>query len=238
MQRGTNRTREAEVSVRRATTDDISFLAQIDLIATTPPFERSMWDRYLEDTGTSTARFLEAVFIEDASNWGRVEDFIVLEVGGTPAAACAVYDSAAQRPDRGMINMDKLSAVAGRLGWARAAVEAFRSIYEKDWRGGEVFLAPQAEAIVETVGVLPEYRGMGLGHRLMHESRKEALRRGHESIGIMVIHGNDGAARLYERYFEPYVTYHASFFGGEFPGITKYRASLVANGTREEGEAR
>ncbi len=237
MQRTTDRRRAEEVSVRRATTDDIPFLAQVDLIASTPPFDRSIWERYLEGIGTSTVRFLEAMFMVDASNWGSAEDFIVLEVAGTPAAACAVYDGTDRPADQGMIDMEKLPSIARRLGWTDEVSQTFRAAYEKDWKGDQRFLAPQAEAIIETVGVLPEFRRMGLGDRLMRESRVEALRRGHASIGIMVIHGNDGAKRLYERHFEPYITYHASFFGGEFPGITKYRASLSESDYGDGDEA-
>ena len=161
-----------EVTVRRATTDDVSFLARIDVIASTPPFDRSIWDRYLDGTGTPTVHFLEAMFIEDASNWGRVEDFIVLEIAERPVAACAVY--VAHGGERGMIDTEKLPAIARRLGWTQAIADTFRNGYEKDWNGADAFLVPQAEAIVESVGVLPEFRGMGLGDRLMRESFAEA----------------------------------------------------------------
>lgn len=50
---------------------------------------------------------------------------------------------------------------------------------------------------------------------------------GAKSIGIMVIHGNDGAQALYEKHFEPYATFHPAYFQHEFPGVTKYRASLT-----------
>lgn len=241
MQTEANNGSTRDLTVRRAKTEDIPFLAQIDLIATTPPFDTSMWDEYLAGIGTPTARFLEAMFVEGASTWGAVEDFIVLELAGTPAAACAVYDAvdagAGAGAEQGMIDLSMLPLIAARLGWPDAALRRFQSRYVKDWQGLEVILKPQADAIVETVGVLPEFRGNGLGSRLMQESRKEALRRGHTSIGISAIHGNEPAARLYERYFEPYITYHASFFEDRFPGITKYRATLAANETSGKAPA-
>ncbi len=212
------------VSVRQATRADVSFLAQIDHIASIPPFERSIWDQYLEGTGTPTVRFLEAMLDEDASNWGRVEDFIIIEIGGTAAAACAVYVDVGG--ERGIVKLTKLPNIARRLGWDQNAINNFRAEYEKDWAGDDTFLKAQAEATIESVGVLPEFRGRGLGDRLMRESKAKARRDGHASIGVMVVDGNDRAQRLYERHFERHITYHSGFFGGRFPGLIKYRAEL------------
>lgn len=55
----------------------------------------------------------------------------------------------------------------------------------------------------------------------MLEAKTETRRRGHDALGIMAIHGNDRAHRLYERHFERWAA-----FDGRFPGVTKYRSSV------------
>jgi len=82
--------------------------------------------------------------------------------------------------------------------------------------------------IIENVGVLPDYRGQGLGRRLLQEAIAVARDTGLSHVGIMIIHGNDPAQRLYESLgFQPYVTYYADFFDNQFPGVTKYRMALT-----------
>jgi ribosomal protein S18 acetylase RimI-like enzyme len=52
---------------------------------------------------------------------------------------------------------------------------------------------------VETLAVLPEARGGGVGAALLDGARREAARRGAEGIALLVTEGNDGALRFYER---------------------------------------
>ena len=52
----------------------------------------------------------------------------------------------------------------------------------------------------------------------------EGARRGHTTVGISVTSGNVAAARAYESFgFQLYLAYGADYFGGAFPGTTKYR---------------
>jgi ribosomal protein S18 acetylase RimI-like enzyme len=52
---------------------------------------------------------------------------------------------------------------------------------------------------LESLVVLPEDRGNGLGGRLMDAVFEELRRLGAEEITIAVMEGNDDAARFYER---------------------------------------
>jgi ribosomal protein S18 acetylase RimI-like enzyme len=93
------------------------------------------------------------------------------------------------------------------------------------------FLTPQTDWIIETVAVLPEGRGRGLGKRLIHALLDEGRARHHEFAGIMVINGNDVARRTYESVgFKPYQTFYGDYFseqfGIEFPGVTKFGLRL------------
>ena len=216
------------ITVRHATLADAAFLARIDQIAASVPFERSLWDDLLEPLSVSPHTFVEAMFRLNASNWGRTEEFIVLEKDGQPVAACVVFEPPQVQEDRRPLRLEKLADIATHLSWSDSMMEEFQQRYDAIWGSGNIpFLAPQAPVIIESVGVVPEARGLGLGKRLMQEAFAEARQRGHDTIGIMVIHGNDIARSLYESSgFEPYITYHANYFDYGFPGVTKYRVSL------------
>ena len=52
---------------------------------------------------------------------------------------------------------------------------------------------------VETLAVLPEERGAGVGHALMQEAQRVARDGGAEVISVGLVHTNDGARGFYER---------------------------------------
>ena len=209
------------------TLDDAPFIARMHYEASVPPFETSFWDQFVAPTGSDTVPFLEQMFRENASNYGNPEDFLVLEIDGEPAACCTVFRPAEEPPSEGPLNLDKLGTIAAALGWSDETEETFRIAYGKTFGGDTSFLKHQAEVIIETVAVVPAFRGHGLGHALMKAAFERGREMGAASIGIMVIDGNDAARRLYERYFEPYATFHGAYFDHTFPGLRKYRATLV-----------
>ncbi|WP_210404202.1 hypothetical protein [Chroococcidiopsis sp. TS-821] len=71
----------ATLSTRKATTADIPFLARIEYEASLPPLNHCFWEDMLEGTGTTALQFIEAELRTDASNWGNVADFLILEAG-------------------------------------------------------------------------------------------------------------------------------------------------------------
>ncbi|MEM7734680.1 MAG: GNAT family N-acetyltransferase [Deinococcota bacterium] len=218
-----------QVTVRKATPQDIPVLAQIDYEASLPPLNHCFWEDLLVPTGTPVLEFLETMFRLGASNWGSISDFILLEQADNIVAGCAVYTPTGRADDAHPLRLDKLPDIAQHLGWSQEVMHAFETAYpyqgfpEDDLTA---FLKPQVDAIIETVAVLPEFRGQGLGKTLIQAALQEAKTRGASSAGIMVLHGNDNTKALYERFFEPYMTFHSAFFKHEFPAITKYRTSL------------
>lgn len=212
-------------SVRLAASADAPFLARMVFEASLSPFDRSFWDDLLKETGTGALDFLEAMLREGAANWGAIEDFIILEVDGTPAAACAVFAPDEQVLE-GPLNLRKLDQVSNALSWRPDVAAAFHAAYQRVWDAGADFLKPQADVIIESVAVASDFRGRGLGDALMDAAFSRAREKRSASLGVMVVHGNDAAKALYEKYFEPYVTYHAAYFDHEFPGLTKFLASL------------
>lgn len=215
------------ISARNGNFEDIPFLARIIEMASTPPFPHSLWRRVLDPVDAPTLPFIEALLVEGAFAWGPVADFVVLMVDGTPAAACSVFLSDAE--NRQPVRLDRMPAVARQLGWDDDRLQTFRAACNEAFTMvDEIAEAPLAEAVIEAVGVMPEFRGLGLGDRLMLEAKTVARTKGAADLVVAAITGNDPAHRLYARHFAPVVTFHTALYDGQFPGETKYRAVLAA----------
>ncbi|MEM9154227.1 MAG: GNAT family N-acetyltransferase [Cyanobacteria bacterium P01_F01_bin.33] len=216
----------ATLSTRKAKTADISFLAKIEYEASLPPLNHCFWEDVLQGTGTGALPFIEAELKTDASNWGKVSDFIILEAEGKPVAAAAGYVPNAE--DYCPLDLSRLEAIAQELQWSPETTTLFRDRYMELW-GNDLrppFLTPQATWIIENVAVLPESRGRGFGKVLLRAVLEEGRSRQHSRAGIMVINGNDVAQHTYESIgFKPYHTFHADYFSDlfdiDFPGVTK-----------------
>lgn len=221
----------ATLTTRKATIADIPFLARIEYEASLPPLNHCFWEDILEGTGTTALEFIEAELRADASNWGAVEDFLVLQEEGVPVAAAAGY--VPNQEDYCPLRLSRLEAIAQALNWSEATAQTFHDRYFELWGGNlqPFFLTPQASWIIENVAVLPEARGRGLGKALLRALLEEGKSQNHEFAGIMVINGNETARRTYESVgFKPYQTFHADYFveqfGLEFPGVTKFGLRL------------
>ncbi|MBP0020725.1 MAG: GNAT family N-acetyltransferase [Cyanobacteria bacterium SBLK] len=191
-----------------------------------PPTNTCFWEELLQDTPSDSLQFIAAMLEADASNWGKVTDFIILEEEGRPLAGAAGYSPYTEevRP----LNMAKIEAIAQILGWSTAETASFRTRYEQLWEGRSLeFLRPVAPWIIETVAVLPEARGRGLGKVLIKALLEEGRSRQYDCAGLMVINGNEIARRTYESLgFKPYQTFYADYFDNRFSGVTKFRFSL------------
>jgi GNAT superfamily N-acetyltransferase len=215
------------LTTRKATIADIPFLTQIEYEASLPPLNHCFWEDLLEGTGTTALEFIEAELRTDASNWGNVSDFIVLEEQGKPVAAAAGY--VPNPKDYCPLRLSRLDAIAQELGWSSTTASGFCDRYLGLF-GGDMkpfFLTPQAPWIIENVAVLPEARGRGLGKALLKAVLEEGRSQGHSHAGIMIINGNDRARHTYESVgFKPYQTFYADYFldqfNIEFPGVTKF----------------
>ncbi|MFM7426823.1 MAG: GNAT family N-acetyltransferase [Elainella sp.] len=216
-----------ELSTRQATPADIPFLARIEYEACLPPDGHCFWDELLVDTGTATLDFIAAKLKADASNWGRVEEFLILEEQGQPIAAAAGYcpNGADYRP----LKLSALEQLAQELGWSSQTRQQFYERYEQFWQLDPqmTYLQPQAPWLIETVAVLPEGRGRGLGKALLRAMLDWGRSQHHSHAGIMIINGNEAARRTYESVgFKPYQTFYSDYFDDTFVGITKFRCCL------------
>lgn len=222
---------QAVLSTRKATIADIPFLAKIDYEASLPPLNHCFWEDILQDTQTSALQLIEAVLRAEASNWGNVADFVILEEQGKPVAAAAGY--LPNPEDYCPLRLSCLDKVAANLDWSKETMTTFQDRYLQFWGGDlrPVFLTPQAPWIIESVAVLPEARGRGLGKALLKALLQEGRSQGHSHAGISVINGNAVARQTYESMgFKPYQTFHAEYFSDrfdiDFPGMTKFGLRL------------
>ncbi|MGG6292929.1 GNAT family N-acetyltransferase [Leptolyngbya sp. AN02str] len=219
------------LSTRQATTADIPFLARIEYEASLPPLNHCFWESLLDGTGTTALQFIEAELRTDASNWGNVADFLVLEAHGQPVAAASGFVPSPE--DYCPLRLSRLEAIAQELNWSGEALTTFQDRYMALWGGDlqPIFLTPQATWIIENVAVLPEARGQGFGKVLLRALLEVGRSQQHEFAGIMVINGNEVARHTYESIgFKPYQTFYADYFleqlNIEFPGITKFGLRL------------
>ncbi len=223
--------------IRQGTIADIPFLAKIVYEASLPPLNHSLWDDLLKRTKTNSLDFLAAMLEADANNWGKLNDFFILEEKGESVAAATGYTPYSQ--DYRPLCLSRLGEIAKILAWSTQMAREFRLGYEQLW-GDEsqpAFLKPQASWIIETVAVLPKARGRGLSKILLRKILAAGRQQQHSHAGISVIHGNDIARQTYESLgFKPYQSFYAAYFNELFPdsayfndlfaGVTKFRLPL------------
>jgi ribosomal protein S18 acetylase RimI-like enzyme len=215
------------LQVRKAAIADIPFLTQIQYESTLPPMNQCFWDETLQDTGTESFRFIEAILKTDASSWGRATDFLILEENSQPVAAAAGFtpNSKDYRP----LRLTHLDEIAQELSWSKQTAAKFRDRYDQLWGSDPqpAYLKPQAPWIIESVAVIPTARGRGLGKVLVKALLEEGRSRGCSHAGIMVINGNDPARRTYESVgFKLYQAFGSEYFDDQFVGVTKFRLCL------------
>jgi ribosomal protein S18 acetylase RimI-like enzyme len=216
----------AHWTVRQGTRADIPFLAWCNYEASSPAPGFCYWDPLLAETGTPTLAFIEALFAADALAWGHCEEFLILEERGRPLGGASGFEM--NPNDYRPLRLDRLPAVARRLGWTDTTLAGFRQGYEAVWSDPQdPTLAPLAPWTIECVAVVPEARGRGVARALLRTLLERGRAAGHAAAGIAVTLGNEPARRVYEALgFEIYVTYGAAYFDGAFAGTIKYRLGL------------
>ena len=215
------------LQLRDASLADVGFLASIAQRASTEPFDGSFWDQLTEGTGSTGHDFLVGAVRQDALAWGPMNSWLIAELDGKPVAACAVPIFETLSTHKHPLDLERLDSVAQMLGWSNEVTMKFRQAYTALWQGMD-FDHP-AHAVVEFLATLPEAEGKGVARRLIAAAADRARRNGHDALGITVILGNDRAYALYASLFESHVRYDAEQFGGEFPGLEKFRMDLSSH---------
>jgi ribosomal-protein-alanine N-acetyltransferase len=86
-------------------------------------------------------------------------------------------------------------------------------------------------AYIQTIEVVPELRGLGVGRELLRRMERSARSAGAESIWLHVDAGNEDAIRLYE-------AHGFSSVGREENYYPRGRAALIFAKSLSQGEAR
>ena len=102
---------------------------------------------------------------------------LVAEVDGTPAGAIVGYDGALLE----VLREGTYAVIRERLGRTQTI--------PNETEAGEFYL--------DSVGVLPQFRGLGVGRSLLSEMTQRALAEGHERVGLIVDFDNPQAEKLY-----------------------------------------
>lgn len=216
------------IEVRSAQSSDLPFLAWAMQESMLPGVGRGIFDLALAGTGVTPLAFHEVLLRTGASNWGQVEDFLIVHDGaGRHLAAAAAY-----RPNP--LELRPLTAQGFRLAcdvldWPAARARQFWRHYATVFGlfGNAPQLHQPASYVIEYVAVVPEERGRGLVRLLLDAHAARARTEGSASLGISVMTGNKSALRAYHKYgFEPCRTLVAEDFGGAFPGITRLMLRL------------
>jgi ribosomal protein S18 acetylase RimI-like enzyme len=117
----------------------------------------------------------------------------------------ALYTELFRKPDTFLL----LASLANELiGYALVHVTPASETWIADtWATGDI-------AELESISVLPEYRGAGIGSKLLDECHREIEALGVSDVIIGLLPGNEGARRLYERHgYRPTWLYLSRFEG-------------------------
>jgi hypothetical protein len=118
-----NKEQGVDAQFRRATQDDVPFVAWCNFEATSPSPDFCYWDPLLEGFEIATIDFLIAAIQHDALAWCRIEDFLIGEIAGQKVAGASgfVMDKDDYRP----IRIAKLPDVQKALGWDAERMHIF-----------------------------------------------------------------------------------------------------------------
>ena len=104
---------------------------------------------------------------------------LIAEVDGLPAGAICGYDGG---------ELSKLKARTLEMVKEHTGLEAQ---VEKETQAGEFY--------IDSLGILPEYRGQGLGSKLLTAMCDHANKNGHSLVGLLVDYNNPKAEALYKK---------------------------------------
>lgn len=130
--------------------------------------------------GYDTSHPLYAVFkilAEREVSQYSYRNTLVAEVGGRAVGALVGYDGAMLEQLREPI-FPLLEQHLGQV-----------PTIEDETQAGEFYL--------DSLGILPDFRGMGIGRRLIEAMTQRAFDQGHEHVGLIVDFENPSAERLY-----------------------------------------
>lgn len=159
-----------EVIIRPATVCDAPFIAAVVAMAIA---DEDALHAYCGKDYISV--LAEVASLEDSQYSYR--NALVAEVGGRLAGAVVGYDGAALHA----LRSNTLAVVEKRTGHLPHIVD--------ETGEGEYYL--------DSIAVMPDFRGFGIGRMLLSAFCDKAFAEGHECVGLLVDYDNPNAERLY-----------------------------------------
>ena len=184
------------IIIRQARKEEASQIAELFMLAW--PIEE-----ILESTGLTCEQLHESITLISASEETiySYENTIVAEIDGKVVGTMCAYDGA----DYQRLKQPIVDVLGPDCGFAKM----------KETEAGEFYL--------DSVGVLPEYRGRGIATRLFDAQCKRATSLGHKVAGLIVDIDKPQAEALYARLGFVYLD-DKDFFGHTMKHMVKHLA--------------
>lgn len=216
------------ISTRPATPDDVNFLARIMERSMLPAQGQGLFDELAQAIGIDRTGFHEALLRAEASNWGQIRDFIIVEQDGRPAAAAGSHLSNLE--DVRPITMGQVLSLSKQLELPQDAAKRLlqASISKFGVFGDTPHFRDPAEYVVEFAAVLPEFSGLRLSRHFFGAHVKRAVERGCKTLGTRALVGNHSALHAWERLgLRHHSTISAEQVGHGFVGIHRLTLDLT-----------
>ncbi|OUJ18235.1 Acetyltransferase GNAT family [Methanonatronarchaeum thermophilum] len=187
-----------KIQIRRATRDDLSFIAWVMCAATRGHLQEGSSDCRLsnlleKNSIDDITDFFKHLATTDQIHYGHISKFWVAEYEGEMAGAMSSFSL--KECDEDMFK-EAVNTVIDNLKTQKniEGLEDWLSKFDLDYPEGD-----QEAWGIEMVAVLPEFRGLGitdhLFQRIFHEAREE----GYNKVQIGYIIGNKAAEKAYKR---------------------------------------
>jgi len=184
-----------QVNIRPATEKDISFIAWAMFTAARSHLTECPWCTIFCESETQTLSLLERTIQLPELYWSYISNFWVAEVNGVPAAAmCAFAPSNEKTQDLASV---QLSILRPESAYSKEhCLEVSRRLAVASLGLPDELLDVWG---VESVAVVPEFRGKGVADLLFRHVLQEGRKRGFKRAQIMCLLGNEQAQRAFER---------------------------------------
>jgi ribosomal protein S18 acetylase RimI-like enzyme len=174
--------------LRAATPDDSRDLAVLIHLAAKSQYENSGYDISLGGSYEHQLEQIGALTVTSARSWFHHSHFAVIESRDKVVACAAGFDRIGTEA--------AIPAALNEIGWTGDAIDALQFKLERLYAGFPE--EPAGYWTVDHVAVIPEYRGNGLGARVVGNIVQRGVSLGFTNFKLDVFAGNAVARRLYE----------------------------------------